>query len=91
MDTARTLGRRRHGASVAQRHAEGVWLDASVRPAHGGLRGRRQAINFYEINNNFYAVQMNNPFQTVDVRNRAPSPSIGADADQGTRTVGRLN
>ena len=53
--------------------------------------GGDTAINFYEIGNNFYAVQMNNPFQTVDVRNRATGSGIGANADQGTRTVGRLN
>ena len=53
--------------------------------------GGDTVINFYEIGNNFYAVQMNNPFQTADVRNRAPSSSIGANVDQRTRTVGRLN
>ncbi len=34
-------------------------------------------INFYEITNNFYADQINNPFQTLDVRNRAPARNDG--------------
>ncbi|CAG9174780.1 hypothetical protein LMG23992_02784 [Cupriavidus laharis] len=48
-------------------------------------------INFYETSNNFYADQINNPFQAVDVRNSAPDSSISVNVDQGTRNDGRLN
>lgn len=47
-------------------------------------------INFYEITNNFYADQMNNQFQNIDIRNNAPNANINVQGDQGARNDGRL-
>ncbi len=43
-------------------------------------------MNFYEINYSFYADQMNNQFQNIDVQNNAPNSTITVDAalDAGT-------
>lgn len=46
--------------------------------------------NFYEINYSFYADQMNNQFQNIDVRNNAPNSNITLRVDQGARNDGRL-
>ncbi|MGO4612031.1 hypothetical protein AB4142_37415, partial [Variovorax sp. 2RAF20] len=47
-------------------------------------------VNFYEINNNFYADQMVNQFQNIDVRNSAPGANINVQAGQGARNDGRM-
>ncbi|WP_454742102.1 hypothetical protein [Cupriavidus necator] len=47
-------------------------------------------INFYEINYSFYADQMNNQFQSIDIRNNAPNANIDFQANQGARNDGRL-
>ncbi len=48
-------------------------------------------IRFYEIDNSFYADQMDNPFHTVDVRSSAPNSSISVNVDLGAHHDGRLN
>ncbi|MFS8973313.1 hypothetical protein PO002_02215 [Cupriavidus necator] len=47
-------------------------------------------INFYEINYSFYADQMDNQFQNIDIRNNAPNANVDVQADQGARNDGRL-
>ncbi len=47
-------------------------------------------INFCEINYSFYADQMNNQFQNIDIRNNAPNANINVQGDQGARNDGRL-
>ncbi|AEI77900.1 hypothetical protein CNE_1c25840 [Cupriavidus necator N-1] len=47
-------------------------------------------IIFYEINYSFYADQMNNQFQNIDIRNNAPNANINVLGDQGARNDGRL-
>ncbi|WP_340526788.1 hypothetical protein [Cupriavidus necator] len=63
--------------------------------AMAGVRGlvcaaARAVINFYEINYSFYADQMNNQFQNIDIRNNAPNANINVQGDQGARNDGRL-
>ena len=47
-------------------------------------------VNFYEINYSFYADQMNNQFQSIDVHNNAPNSTIAVDANMDARNKGRL-
>jgi hypothetical protein len=47
-------------------------------------------VNFYEINYSFYADQMNNQFQNIDVQNNAPNSTITVDAALDARNKGRL-
>jgi hypothetical protein len=47
-------------------------------------------VNFYEINYSFYADQMNNQFQNVNVQNTAPNSNITVDAGMDARNKGRL-
>ena len=63
------------------------WIQPYVaaRPSASG-----PVVNFYEINYSFYAEQMNNQFQSIDVRNDAPNSAISVDAGQGARNQGRL-
>ena len=53
------------------------WIQPYVRetPSFGPV------VNLYDINNNFYANQMNNTFQSVDVRNTGSNLSINASPD----------
>lgn len=39
-------------------------------------------VNFYQISNNYFADQMNNQFQVVDIKNTAPNSSISVSLDQ---------
>jgi hypothetical protein len=48
-------------------------------PGDGGFGG---VINVFEINNNYFAQQMNNQFQTIDISNTAPNALINLAADQ---------
>ncbi|KWR91140.1 hypothetical protein [Cupriavidus sp. IDO] len=63
------------------------WIQPFVRPTNSPGAA---VINFYEINNSFYADQMNNQFQNIDVRNNAPNSNINVRVDQGARNDGRL-
>jgi hypothetical protein len=49
--------------------------------------GRIAVFNFYQITNNFFANQMINQFQTVNVNNTAPSSNINVGLDERSTNV----
>lgn len=57
------------------------WIQPYV-PSASGSPGSGTVVNFFEINNNYFAEQMNNQFQTIDVKNYAPSSMINLAVDQ---------
>lgn len=63
------------------------WIQPYVAPRQSAMA---PVVNFYEINYSFYAEQMNNQFQNIDVRNDAPNSTISVDAGQGAKNKGRL-
>ncbi|MGT2493768.1 hypothetical protein ACU4GD_32855 [Cupriavidus basilensis] len=65
----------------------GIRLDQPYTPPRASTL---PIVNFYEINNSFYADQMVNQFQNIDVRNSAPGANINVQAGQGARNDGRM-
>ncbi len=51
------------------------WITPYV-PAVPGNAGFGQVVNFYQVNNNYTADQMNNQFQSVNVNNTAANANI---------------
>ncbi|WP_432257726.1 hypothetical protein [Cupriavidus sp. TMH.W2] len=73
------------------RGAGGQWVFGWIRPfVPSSPLPLGSVINFYEITNNFYADQMNNQFQNIDIRNNAPNANINVRGDQSARNDGRL-
>lgn len=73
------------------RGAGGQWVFGWIRPfVPSSPAPLGTVINFYEINYSFYADQMNNQFQNIDIRNNAPNANINVRGDQGARNDGRL-
>ncbi|MDE1184287.1 hypothetical protein [Paraburkholderia sp.] len=63
------------------------WIQPYVRetPSFGPV------VNLYEISNSFYANQMNNQFQTVDVRNAGSNSTITVSPDaRSTNNAGSM-
>lgn len=78
-------------AMARVRGAGGQWVFGWIRPfVPASPSPLGSVINFYEITNNFYADQMNNQFQNIDIRNNAPNANINVRGDQGARNDGRL-
>ncbi|WP_232431462.1 hypothetical protein [Cupriavidus sp. UYPR2.512] len=74
------------------RGAGGQWVFGWIRPfVPSSPLPLGTVINFYEINYSFYADQMNNQFQNIDIRNNAPNANINVQGDQGARNDGRLD
>lgn len=65
------------------------WIQPYI-PPQPPQPGAMPVVNFYEINNSFYAGQMVNQFQNIDVRNSAPGANINVQAGQGARNDGRM-
>ena len=51
------------------------WITPYV-PAVPANSGFGQVVNFYQVNNNYYADQMNNQIQSVNVNNTAANANI---------------
>ncbi|QRQ88355.1 hypothetical protein [Cupriavidus oxalaticus] len=78
-------------AMARVRGAGGQWVFGWIRPFVPSSPVPAGAVfNFYEINYSFYADQMNNQFQNIDIRNNAPNANINVQGDQGARNDGRL-
>ncbi|CAJ93760.1 Porin [Cupriavidus necator] len=78
-------------AMARVRGAGGQWVFGWIRPfVPSSPLPLGTVINFYEINYSFYADQMNNQFQNIDIRNNAPNANINVQGDQGARNDGRL-
>lgn len=80
--TAQAMSRVRGGGAA--------WVFGWIQPYVAPRATQNGVMNFYEVTNNFYADQMNNQFQTIDVRNTAPNSSISLNSDQGAHNQGRL-
>jgi hypothetical protein len=66
------------------------WIFGWIQPYIPPQPSAMPVDNFYEINNSFYAGQMVNQFQNIDVRNSAPGANLNVQAGQGTRNGGRM-
>jgi hypothetical protein len=61
------------------------WVFGWITPFDADARSRLPVLNFYQITNNFFAEQMINQFQTVQVNNSAPSSSISVVLSEDAR------
>jgi len=66
------------------------WVYGWIRPyvptmaSDGGFGG---VINVFEVTNNYFAQQMNNQFQSIDVSNTAPNAQISLAVDQRSMNI----
>lgn len=77
-------------AMAAMRGGGAPWVFGWIQPYSPPRQSVGPVVNFYEINNSFYADQMVNQFQNIDVRNTAPGANINVQAGQGARNDGRM-
>lgn len=77
-------------AMSAVRGGGGQWVFGWIQPFVQARPTTSPVVNFYEINYSFYADQMNNQFQNIDVHNNAPNSTITVGADMDARNKGRL-
>ena len=61
------------------------WVFGWIAPYDRDARSRFPVLNFYHIENNFFAEQMINQFQTVQVDNSAPSSNISVVLSEDAR------
>lgn len=87
LDTHRELDFR---AMSAIRGGGAPWVFGWIQPYVASRPSALPVVNFYEINYSFYADQMNNQFQNVEVQNNAPNSNITVDAGMDARNKGRL-
>jgi len=91
--TIRDLNTRREldlRAMSAIRGGGAQWVFGWIQPYTPPRPSQLPIVNFYEINYSFYADQMNNQFQNIDVRNNAPNSNVTVDANMDARNKGRL-
>jgi hypothetical protein len=91
--TIRDLNTRREldfRAMSAVRGGGAPWVFGWIQPYVASRPSTLPVVNFYEINYSFYADQMNNQFQNVNVQNTAPNSNITVDAGMDARNKGRL-
>ena len=60
------------------------WITPFARESRNGLA---PVFNFYQVNNSFFAEQMINQFQTVDVKNTAPGSTITVALDERSKNL----
>ena len=77
-------------AMSAIRGGGAPWVFGWIQPYVAARPSASPVVNFYEINYSFYADQMNNQFQSIDVHNNAPNSTIAVDANMDARNKGRL-
>jgi len=77
-------------AMSAVRGGGAPWVFGWIQPFVQARPSTLPVVNFYEINYSFYADQMNNQFQNVNVQNNAPNSTITVDAAMDARNKGRL-
>jgi len=69
------------------RGAGAEWVFGWIRPYVAATPSGEPVINFYQINNNYYADQMNNQLQVVNVSNSAANSNINvALAESGANS-----
>ena len=61
------------------------WVYGWITPFDPEARNRLPVFNFYQINNSFFAEQMINQFQTVQVNNTAPNSNISVALDERSK------
>ncbi len=63
------------------------WVFGWIRPYVAEAASFGQVVNFYQINNNYFADQMNNQFQVVDIKNSAPNSNINVVVDEHSTNI----
>lgn len=82
LPASRSLDRQ---AMKSIRGGSAPWVYGVARPYTRSASGFGSVVNFYQINNNYYANQMVNQFQTVDVHNTGSNSNINVNlAENGT-------
>ena len=61
------------------------WVYGWITPYDPEARNPFPVLNFYQVNNSFYAEQMINQFQTVQVNNTAPGSNISVALDERSK------
>jgi hypothetical protein len=61
------------------------WVYGWITPYSRARSGLGPVVNFFQVNNTFFADQVINQFQVVDVRNSGPNSNVNVTVDeQGT-------
>jgi hypothetical protein len=63
------------------------WVYGWITPYNPEARNPFPVLNFYQVNNSFYAEQMINQFQTVQVNNTAPGSNISVALDERSKNI----
>ncbi|MGZ4787955.1 MAG: hypothetical protein ACXVZX_05500 [Terriglobales bacterium] len=63
------------------------WVYGWITPYDPEARNPLPVLNFYQVNNSFYAEQMINQFQTVQVNNTAPGSNISVALDERSKNI----
>ena len=74
-------------AMSAIRGAGAPWVFGWIQPYAPSSGGTTPVVKLYQITNSFYAGQMINQFQTIDVNNAAPNANITVGADERSRNT----
>jgi hypothetical protein len=61
------------------------WVYGWITPYDPEARSRLPVFNFYQINNSFYADQISNQFQTVEVNNTGAGANISVALDERSK------
>ncbi|HEY3598255.1 MAG TPA: hypothetical protein VGL08_12195 [Paraburkholderia sp.] len=61
------------------------WVFGWIQPYVRSSPSMGPVVNLYEVQNNFYADQMINQFQTVDVRNSGTNANINVSPDERSK------
>jgi hypothetical protein len=69
-------------AMSAIRGGGAPWVFGWINPYVSQSLQPTPAVNFFQVNNNYYADQMNNQIQIVDVKNTAANSNITVALDQ---------
>ena len=74
LNTACTLDRK--AMSFIKGGVSGGWVQGIAMPFSRATPAFGPVVNFYQINNSFYAEQMINQYQTIDVNNSGSNSNI---------------
>lgn len=87
LPVSRSLDRQ---AMKSIRGGSAPWVYGVARPYTRSASALGTVVNFYQINNNFYADQMVNQFQTVDVSNTGSNSNINVNLAENGNNSGRI-
>ena len=78
-------------AAIRGGNSTGDWVFGWIQPYVRNTPTMGPVVNLYDIQNNFYADQMINQFQTVDVRNSGSNSNINVSPDADSRNSSAIH